>query len=158
MTVSSAIAQHLRVAFTGPNAPGVNLRDTLADVTWQEATTSVHGLNPIATLVYHMQYYIRAVTPVLQGGPLDAHDKYSFEVPPIRSAADWEAFCAPLWAEAEALARLIEPLTEAQLAADFANPKYGSTYRNLHGVIEHFYYHLGQISLIKKLLRAGIGS
>ena len=31
------------------------------------------------------------------------------------------------------------------------NP-HGNYYRNLHSIIEHTYYHLGQISLIKKIL------
>jgi hypothetical protein len=33
------------------------------------------------------------------------------------------------------------------------NAKYGNYYRNLHGIIEHTHYHLGQIVLIKKLLK-----
>ena len=35
----------------------------------------------------------------------------------------------------------------------FADEKYGHYYRNLHGIIEHTHYHLGQIVLIKKLLQ-----
>ena len=32
--------------------------------------------------------------------------------------------------------------------------KYGTYYRNFHGLIEHAHYHLGQIVLIKKLVAA----
>jgi hypothetical protein len=28
--------------------------------------------------------------------------------------------------------------------------KYGNYYRNIHGIIEHIHYHLGQIVLIEK--------
>ncbi|MDQ1090003.1 hypothetical protein QE390_004607 [Siphonobacter sp. SORGH_AS 1065] len=35
----------------------------------------------------------------------------------------------------------------------FVDEKYGTYYRNLHGMIEHTHYHLGQIVLIKKILR-----
>jgi len=34
----------------------------------------------------------------------------------------------------------------------FVKEDYGTYYKNITGVIEHGYYHLGQISLIKKLL------
>ncbi|HBC04915.1 MAG TPA: DUF1572 domain-containing protein, partial [Aequorivita sp.] len=33
----------------------------------------------------------------------------------------------------------------------FADEKYGTYQRNIEGMIEHCYYHLGQISLLKKL-------
>lgn len=49
----------------------------------------------------------------------------------------------------------LETLDEAKLFEDFADPKYGNYYRNLHGIIEHTHYHLGQIVLIKKLLKDG---
>jgi hypothetical protein len=40
------------------------------------------------------------------------------------------------------------------LGADFGDPKYGSYYRNLHGIVEHTHYHLGQIVLVKKIIQA----
>lgn len=36
----------------------------------------------------------------------------------------------------------------------FKEEKNGSYYRNFCGIIEHFYYHLGQIVVIKKILAA----
>ena len=34
----------------------------------------------------------------------------------------------------------------------FVDEKYGTYRRNIEGIIEHSYYHLGQISLIKKMI------
>jgi hypothetical protein len=34
----------------------------------------------------------------------------------------------------------------------FIDEKYGTFLRNIEGVIEHSYYHLGQISLIRKMI------
>ena len=34
----------------------------------------------------------------------------------------------------------------------FVDEKYGTYLRNIDGMIEHAYYHLGQVVLIKKLL------
>jgi hypothetical protein len=89
---------------------------------------------------------------VLQGEPLNASDKYSFNLPPIQSQEDWEKLLHKTWADAENLASLIEQLPESKLAETFTDEKYGSYYRNIHGIIEHSHYHLGQIVLVKKIL------
>jgi len=47
---------------------------------------------------------------------------------------------------------LIEQLPETKLGETFSDEKYGTYYRNLHGIIEHNHYHVGQIVIIKKLL------
>ena len=153
MTIPSHIACHLREVHFGGNWTDVNLKAQLADVTWQQATTRVHSINTIAALVYHMNYYVRSVTNVLHGNPLDAHDKLSFDLPPISSQNDWENLLAKTWSDAETFASLIEQLPESRLWDDFSDNKYGIYYRNLHGIIEHCHYHLGQIVLIKKLLQ-----
>jgi len=46
----------------------------------------------------------------------------------------------------------IEGLEEKRLEQPFIEERYGSYLRNIEGVIEHSYYHLGQIVLIKKLI------
>jgi hypothetical protein len=56
------------------------------------------------------------------------------------------------WADVENFASLIEQLPESRLWENLADEKYGSCYRNIHGIIEHTHYHLGQIVLIKKIL------
>lgn len=57
------------------------------------------------------------------------------------------------WADAEALASLIERLPEERLSEYFVDQKYGTYYRCLLGPIEHAYYHLGQIAMIKAMLQ-----
>ena len=89
---------------------------------------------------------------MLQGGPLDAKDKYSFDHPPAQSQEDWEKLLDKTWADAENLASLIEQLPESQLWETFVKKEYGNYYRCLHGPIEHCHYHLGQIALIKRML------
>ncbi len=48
---------------------------------------------------------------------------------------------------------LLAPLPDAILTTAFYDEKYGSYYRNLQGTIEHSHYHLGQLVLVKKILR-----
>ncbi|MEJ7673756.1 MAG: DUF1572 domain-containing protein [Chitinophagaceae bacterium] len=122
----------------------------MADVTWQEATTQVYSLNTLAALVYHINYFVSAVLQVLQGEPLSAHDKYSFDLPPIRSQQDRESLLDKTRTDAENFAGLVEQLPESKLWEDFSDNKYGNYYRNIQGIIEHTHYHLGQIVLVKK--------
>lgn len=153
MSSTKQIAKHFRDVFFGGNWTTVNVKDTLADVTLQQATTKIHDLNTIATLVFHINYYVYPVLKVLQNQPMVASDKFSFNLPPITSDEDWQKLVARVLAEAEELATQIEQLDDAKLQDVFANPKYGNYYRNLLGIIEHTHYHLGQITLIKKIIQ-----
>ena len=59
----------------------------MADVTLQQANTKLYNLNTIATLVFHINYYVTAVTKVLQGASLNASDKFSFDLPEIKKVS-----------------------------------------------------------------------
>lgn len=152
MNTSFHLAKHIRDVHFGGNWTCTNLKDTLSDVSWQQATTQVYSFNTIATLTFHVSYFVDAVLKVLQGRILDANDKYSFDHPPINSQEDWENFQNKIWMNAKNFADLVERLPEEKLWEDFSEQKYGSYYRNIQGIIEHTHYHLGQISLIKKML------
>lgn len=155
MHAIAQIAKHFRAVFFGGNWTCVNLKDELARITWQEATTKIHGLNTIAMLTYHIQYYVQAALQVLAGGPLDAHDKFSFTHAPINCREDWELLQGDIWSAVERMAVLLEQLPESRLWENFTDEKYGIYYRNLHGIIEHSHYHLGQITLIGKIVKSG---
>ncbi len=152
MNLSLQIAKHFRGIHFGENWTDSNIRDHLKDITWKQATTQVYDFNTILTLTYHISYYVSAVLKVFQGEPLNAKDIYSFNHPEITSQDDWEQLLENFWNEADSLAKLIENLPKAKLWEDFTDKKYGNYYRNIHGLIEHSHYHLGQIVLIKKLL------
>jgi hypothetical protein len=146
------LVTHFKSVYFGGNWTAVNLKDTLAGVNWQQATTEIYHCNNIAKLVFHMNYYVVNVIQVLKGNPLEAHDKYSFDCPPIQSDEDWEKLLQKFWADAETFANAVEQLPESKLDEIFVNEKYGNYYRNIHGVIQHNHYHLGQIVLLKKIM------
>jgi hypothetical protein len=152
MTITQQIAKHLREVYFGGNWTSSNFKTALEVVTWQQAVTKVQSFNTIATLVYHTTYYISGVLKVLQGEELKLKDEYSFNLPLIQSEEDWQQLLQQTWADVETFAKLIEQLTDDILEKEFVSSKYGSYYRNLNGIIEHSYYHLGQIVIIKKLL------
>ena len=153
MNLSKQLAKHFREIHFGGNWTCSNLKDQLADVTWQQAITPVHSFNTIATLTYHVTYYVSAVLKVLEGGPLHAKDELSFNHPSITCEEDWKTLQEKAWIDAEAVAALIEELPESRLWEDFTDIKYGIYYRNLQGIIEHMHYHLGQIVILKKLIQ-----
>jgi len=153
MNLPAHLAKHLRDVYFGGNWSSSNLKDQLADVNWQQATTPIYGLNTIATLVYHMTCYVDGVLKVFQGGPLETKDKLSFNHPPIESPEDWGKMLDKIWSDVEAFAQLIEVLPEEKAWEPFVEEKYGNYFRNITGIIEHLHYHLGQVVIIKKILQ-----
>lgn len=133
-----------------------NYKHQLQHLDWQLATSKVGELNTIAVLAQHIHYYINGVKNVLKGGSLDIKDQYSFNFAPIGSQADWEAFLNRFWTDAEEFASLIDQLPEERLTHVFVDEKYGTYRRNMDAMIEHCYYHLGQIVLLRKVLEASI--
>jgi uncharacterized damage-inducible protein DinB len=154
MQLVHQMSKQVREVYFGGNWTGVALKENLEGLSWQQATTKLNSFNTIASLLFHMNYYVREVLKVLAGGTLEGSDKYSFDHPPILSEQDWEKLLETIWMEAEQFASNIEQLPEHKLWEDFANGKYGTYFRNIQGVTEHVHYHLGQIVLIKKLLLA----
>lgn len=152
MNLSKEIAKHCRQVFFGGNWTDVNLKDTLAGITFEQAGLKYDSFNTIAALVFHINYFVEAVTGVLEGKPLTAHDKFSFDLQPLNSAADWESLKNKLFTNAESFASWVEKFPDAQLTDDFTDAKYGNYYRNFIGIIEHTHYHLGQIVIMKKMI------
>ncbi|MCB9232321.1 MAG: DinB family protein [Bacteroidia bacterium] len=140
------------VILDGTWVANTNFRAQLSGLTWQQATRKVDSFNTIAALTFHIHYYIGGLLRVMQGGPLDIRDQYSFDLPPIQSEADWDRLREQLFDDAGKMAALLDEMTEAQLQGPFVDPKYGTWQRNLDGLIEHSYYHLGQIALIRKMV------
>jgi hypothetical protein len=152
VNLTTQIAKQFRDVHYGSNWTASNLKENLAEITWQLATTKVYSFNSIAALVYHMNYYVNAVLKVLQGAQLNANDKYSFGHPPILCQEDWEKLLNKTWTDADNFSAAVEQIPENRLWETFSEEKYGSYYRNIQGVTEHIHYHLGQIVLIKKIL------
>lgn len=153
MSIAKALAVHFRQVYFGGNWTAVNLQATLADVSLDEANTRISGLHTIAELVYHLHYYVYPVCRVLQGGRLEASDSLSFQLPPLNTPAQWQDLTEKVFQDARMLAGVMEQLDDAQLFEVFADPKYGDFFRNLQGITEHTHYHLGQIVLLKKIIR-----
>lgn len=129
-----------------------NFQDQISQVNWQQATQQVGSLNTIARLTFHINYYLAGILNVFNGGDLEIRDKYSFDLPPIESEEDWQQLVQEFLSNAEQFVEAVGKMSDSKLAEPFVDPKYGDYRRNIEGVIEHTYYHLGQVSLLRKLI------
>lgn len=154
MKNTQQLANRLKeVILNGTWVANTNYKDQLENLDWKIATTTFESLNTIAILAQHIHYYINGIKNVFKGGNLEIRDKYSFDFPPIKSQDKWEVFLTTFWNDTENLAGLIAQMPEEKLDQNFVDEKYGTYQRNIDGMIEHSYYHLGQIVLIKKIIQ-----
>jgi len=153
MKKTAQLANRFReIILNGTWIANTNYKDQLENLDWEISTSKFDSLNTISVLAQHVHYYINGVQNVLNGGNLEIRDKYSFDFPAINSQKEWEEFLTKFWKDAEDLAKLIEQLPVEKLNQSFVDDKYGTYQRNIDGIIEHSYYHLGQIVLIKKII------
>ncbi|GGC95631.1 hypothetical protein GCM10011508_23540 [Flavobacterium lutivivi] len=151
MKNSEFIATRLKeVLLDGKWIANTNFKEQIESVTWQEAVQKVENLNTIALLTFHINYYLSGLLNVFRGGELKIRDKYSFDMPEIKSENEWKKLVSEFLSNSEKFIIEIEKLSDDDLQKPFVDVKYGTYLRNIEGVIEHSYYHLGQVSLIKK--------
>ena len=159
MNTNSFVADRLReVCLNGRWVTNTNVKEQITDLSWRQATKKIGSLNTIAELTFHMNYYLGGVLNVLRGGGLEVRDQFSFDLPPIESEKDWNTLVQDFLTNAEAFAVAVEKLSESKLEDVFVDEKYGTYLRNIEAIIEHNYYHFGQISLLKKLILEGKGA
>lgn len=153
MTRNITIAKRIReVLLNGQWIANTNYSEQLQSVNWQQATQKIDNLNTIAALTYHINYYMAGLLNAFENGKLEISDKYSFNLPPINSEADWNRLVTEFLNNAEKFANKVEQMEDSVFDKPFIDEKYGTFLRNIEGVIEHNYYHLGQITLIKKMI------
>jgi len=153
MKKTEELAHRLReVILNGTWIANTNFKDQLENLDWKITISKFESLNTISILAQHIHYYIEGIKNAFVTGELNIRDQYSFNFPPIESEHDWKMFLIKFWKDTEELANLIEYMPEGQLNEAFMDKKYGTYERNIDGMIEHSYYHLGQIVLLKKIL------
>ena len=64
MTIAPQISKHLHNVYFGNNWTGTYYSEALKDVTWDESITKISDFNTILKLVFHTQYFIKAIKPV----------------------------------------------------------------------------------------------
>lgn len=140
------------VLLAGHWIANTNYKDQIETITWEQAIEKVGTLNTIAILTYHVNYYLAGLLNVFKGGELEIRDKYSFDLPPIENETDWKNLINTFISNSEKFINEVVDMLDGKLDEPFVDEKYGTYLRNIEAIIEHSYYHLGQISLIKKMI------
>lgn len=152
---SLTLANRFReVILSGTWIANTNYKNELTATSWKMSIAKVEDLNSVALLAQHINYYVSGINNVFRGGSLDIKDKYSFDFPEIASQERWEQFLETFWKNSEEFAAHVESLSDDDLSSVFIDERYGTFQRNIDALIEHAYYHLGQIVLLKKLMRS----
>jgi len=153
MNLNETIASRLRELFLdGHWVTNTNYKEFLSGIDRQVALRKISNLNSIAELSFHINYYLSGLNNVFKGGDLEIRDKYSFDITPIENEADWQLLVNSLLSHAEKFISYVKEMSDEQLHGPFIVEKYGTYLRNIEGVIEHSYYHLGQMVIIRKMI------
>lgn len=148
-----AIANRVsEVLLNGKWIANTNFKEQILSVTWEQAIQKVENLNSIALLTFHINYYLSGILNVFKGGDLEIRDQFSFDLKDLKSEEEWNTLVNDFLNNSEMFVKHIEGMSESILDDFFVDEKYGSYSRNIEGFIEHSYYHLGQVSLIRKLI------
>jgi uncharacterized damage-inducible protein DinB len=153
MKLTEVIAQHIIAVHQGENWTDVNIYDTLSDVDIKEATTITKASkNSIAALVHHIRFYNDVVLERLSGIYPAINEANGFDVPAINTEDDWMQLKQGIIQSAYNLAAAVSAFDEKSIF-NLTVTGEETYYKMLHGISEHAHYHLGQIVLIKKLIR-----
>jgi hypothetical protein len=154
MQLKEAIAQHLLEVHEGNNWTEVDLAHTLQDVMLAEATTlTAASPNTIASLVHHLTFWNRVMARRAQGIATEIGEANGFDVPVLKTEADWVELKADSIRSAHELAAAIQQVEDLSFTTPIL-PNYSSVYKNLQGSVEHVHYHLGQLVILKNLVRS----
>ena len=142
-----AIAQHFYEVNYGNNWTDANVKDSLQGINFQQATKQVGNANTIALLLYHMDFYNMVVYDRLVDIKRHFEHEESLQSE-IKNEAEWQQLQQTYFENVDKIHAAILNFDEARL---FELTTKNTPYKNVHGLVEHIHYHLGQINLLKKL-------
>lgn len=155
MHITETIARHLLEVHFGENWTEVWISKTLEDVRLEEAVKQTSASpNTIASLLHHITFYNKVIESRLNGTNPAVGEANGYDNPPLYDEADWEKLKDDNLHSARTLAAAIRKVPDTILEEPILkNENSSAYYRQLHGVVEHAHYHLGQIVLLKNLIR-----
>jgi hypothetical protein len=150
MKITEAIAQHFYEVHYGDSWTDVAMKDVLKDISRQQAIQKIGDTNTIAVLVHHMNFYNTVVYDRCFGEQHEFNHEDSFVIE-INNEEDWLRLQKNYFENVERIHQAILSMDEEKLFTVRSNNQ-NTFYKNLHGLIEHIHYHLGQLSLLKKII------
>ncbi len=155
MKITEMIAQHILEVHEGNNWTDSAIAAALEDVTLKEATQLTPASpNTIAALLHHITYWNRLLIQRINGTHVEVPESNGYDVPALHSEDDWQMLKEDNINSAHEVAAAIRAFDESWLASPIL-PGYATAYRNFQGTAEHIHYHLGQMVILKQLIRKG---
>jgi uncharacterized membrane-anchored protein len=78
------------VLIDGKWISNTNYKEQLESLNWNQAIQKVGNLNSIASLTYHVNYYLKGFVTLFESGRFDIRDKFSFDMQPITCESEWK--------------------------------------------------------------------
>lgn len=155
MSLTNLIAEHILQVYAGNNWTDVSIAETIAGISFQQAQQHTAGSpNTIASLLHHLCYWNGIMLQRMQGETPVIPEENGYNVPFLNNEAEWNALKNKVHQSFITLAEATKKFPEEMLAGNYAPSIPSTYYRNFHGIIEHAHYHLGQIVILKNLLKA----
>ena len=151
MTEIERIEDQIKRAYGGHAWHGPSLKESLAGVTAIQASgRPLANSHTIWEIVNHVSAWTAVVIQRLRGQPLVEPAEGDFPEPGNADETAWLAALAGLERNHEALLMEVAAMESSSLDEACAGHS-GSRYAHLHGTVQHYVYHAGQIALLKKM-------
>ena len=153
MKITSLIAQHITDVYEGGNWTEVSVADVLKEVTLQEAVMLTEASpNTLASLLHHLTFWNRLMIKRMGGIVVFVDEKNGYDLPALQTEDDWKKLQTDSYLSAHQLAAAIAGFDESKLFEPLV-PNGSSGYKNFEGTVEHIHYHVGQMVILKKLIK-----
>jgi uncharacterized damage-inducible protein DinB len=155
-TVIQQLADDFTRLYDGNPWYGENFRQVVSDITHEEALALPPNGHSIARILWHIVKWRKALAERLLGNldyRANVSDADNWRDPASIDGASWEEALKQFNALQSVIVSELRLRNDVFLDEEFLP---GKTYRWLTvGVIQHDIYHLGQIALLKSLIRKG---
>ncbi len=150
MKESQRILQLFTALFDGHPWLEVNLLDTLTTIPASAASKQLYNNQPsIWQLLNHVINWRNTVLERIQGNIIESPANNYFETITDTSEAAWQETIHALCVTQQKWMAYLEQLADEDLENTYVGNK-ASYYDNIHGILQHDAYHLGQIRLLAK--------
>jgi uncharacterized damage-inducible protein DinB len=152
MKLTDLISFHIKEVYEGNNWTDVNIADTIKGINWQQAQQQTAGsTNTIASLLHHLYYWNGIIRQRMKGETPVIPEMNGYDVPVLNNEEEWNTLKEKTHQSFTELADAVKNFPEEKLQDNYASSIPSTYYRNFQGIVEHAYYHLGQIVILKKL-------
>lgn len=129
----------------------ITLTDSLHAISHQKAAQKYRDCNSIWEIVNHIIAWRENVLQRVQGKVISTPNHNYFQPVPDISEEAWKTTLQNLELSQQKWISFLEDFNETDFDAIYPNNNMNH-YEHIHGIIQHDAYHLGQITLLSKLI------